>query len=169
MQYVKKKDPFISAWENVLNEVQSWNAAIVFLSQSIQTRFYKRYCESISFNSISLSRLEHVTEDWSRDKWFLKRIEDKYFTVENAIRGLKNREWDGKSNLLTIYDDIKTQMKWIADTLVFIKEDLKSALRIGNQLEVIEIKNYIEKFEPRLKNIYAFYKNSLKKLESYNG
>lgn len=81
---------------------------------------------------------------------------------------LKNREWDGKSNLLTIYDDIKTQMKWIADTLVFIKEDLKAALRIGNQLEVIEIKNYIEKFEPRLKNIYAFYKSSLEKLESYS-
>ena len=164
-RFVRKQDPYIKVWDKLLFEVQDWDADIVFLSVGIQTTFYNRYCESINFKSQAISHLKRITEDWEKDRKTLDKISNRYANIRQLMANLENIGWDGKSNLQSVYEQIKEQMQWISDTLKFIQGDLQSAQRIGSQAEAAEIQRYIQELTPQIMTIYRFYQRSLQNIE----
>lgn len=164
-RFVRKQDPYIKAWDKLLFEVQDWDADIVFLSVGIQTTFYNRYCESINFKSQAISHLKRITEDWEKDRKTLDKISNRYANIRQLMANLENIGWNGKSNLQSVYEQIKEQMRWISDTLKFIQGDLQSAQRIGSQAEAAEIQRYIQELTPQIMTIYGFYQRSLQNIE----
>lgn len=164
-RYVKKLNPFVEQLENILDYTRHYLGALLMFAESMQARAYVRLTESLKFKSNAAQSLSRFVENFDADVKTLERIKKRQPDIEKAIQGLKGREWDGKTNLQQVYEQIQEQMKWIADLLKFLKEDASTAKKFNNQQEIALIQHCMDDNGDYLKKLYQYYARCLQRLE----
>ena len=151
----------------MLDSTRHYLGELLMFSESMQARAYIRLAESLQFESNATQSLSKFVENIEADVKILERIRKRQPDIEKAIQGLKGREWDGKTNLQQVYAQIQDQMKWIADLLKFLKEDIRkfNNQQKINQQEINLIQQCINDNGDYLEDLYQYYTQLLQRLE----
>ena len=163
VRYVKKEDPFVVAWEELIWRVGIWSTSMSFLNLSIGALYYERFCQKAHFPSQALGRLIEFAGkwDWKQQKKDFDQINLYYKEVQKAFINLKTQKWDEKSDLQNVQKRINEEIGKLNFHIKDFSVVEKQAMEWGTPDEIKVIKMYRKFFTPQLKEIKQFYEKSL--------